>query len=106
MTADQSSEDNDGHQVRAPIGLAGGCALQRAGSRRASGLVLWHIASLQHRATIRRLSGHSGLASRPPGRFMSARPDLPLGLERGVRACLVDAHHARITGNVGADYGS
>ncbi|MEA2889664.1 MAG: hypothetical protein QOI05_457 [Bradyrhizobium sp.] len=30
MTAEQSSEENDGHQVRAPIGLAGGCALQRA----------------------------------------------------------------------------
>jgi hypothetical protein len=33
MTAGQSSEENDGHQVRAPIGLAGGRALQRAGSR-------------------------------------------------------------------------
>jgi hypothetical protein len=30
MTAERSSEDNDGHQVRATIGLAGGCALQRA----------------------------------------------------------------------------
>ena len=29
MTAERSSEDNDGHQVRATIGLAGGCALQR-----------------------------------------------------------------------------
>jgi hypothetical protein len=30
MTAERSSEDNDGHQVRATIGLAGGCALHRA----------------------------------------------------------------------------
>jgi hypothetical protein len=30
MTTERSSEDNDGHQVRAPIGLAGGCALHRA----------------------------------------------------------------------------
>lgn len=30
MTAEQSSEDNDGHQFRATIGLAGGRALQRA----------------------------------------------------------------------------
>jgi hypothetical protein len=33
MTAGQSSEDNDGHQVRATIGLRR-IALQRAGSRR------------------------------------------------------------------------
>jgi hypothetical protein len=32
MTAEQSSEDNDGDQVRATIGLAGGCAV-RAGIR-------------------------------------------------------------------------
>jgi hypothetical protein len=30
MTAEQSSEDNDGHQFRATMGLAGGRALQRA----------------------------------------------------------------------------
>ncbi len=30
MTAQRSSENNDGHQVRAPIGLAGVCALHRA----------------------------------------------------------------------------
>ncbi|MEA2886970.1 MAG: hypothetical protein QOD11_1330 [Bradyrhizobium sp.] len=30
MTAGQSSEENDDDQVRATIGLAGGCALQRA----------------------------------------------------------------------------
>src|ERR1700758_2711568 len=29
MTAERSSEDNDGDQVRATIALAGGCALQR-----------------------------------------------------------------------------
>jgi hypothetical protein len=33
MTAERSSEDNDGHQVRATIGLAGGCALQRRSVR-------------------------------------------------------------------------
>ena len=30
MTAERSSEENYGHQVRATIGLAGVCALQRA----------------------------------------------------------------------------
>jgi hypothetical protein len=30
MTAERSSEENYGHQVRATIGLAGGRALQRA----------------------------------------------------------------------------
>jgi hypothetical protein len=33
MTVEQSSEDNDGHHVRATIGLAGGCALQRRSRR-------------------------------------------------------------------------
>jgi hypothetical protein len=33
MTAERSSEDNDGHQLRATIGLAGGCALQRRSVR-------------------------------------------------------------------------
>ncbi len=28
MTTERMSEGNDGHQVRATIGLAGGCALQ------------------------------------------------------------------------------
>jgi hypothetical protein len=27
-----------------------------------------------------------------------------MGLERGVCACLVGAHHSRVTGDVGADY--
>src|SRR6266849_8382595 len=29
-----------------------------------------------------------------------------MGLERGVRTCLVGAHHSRVTGDVSADYGS
>lgn len=33
MTAERSSEDNDGHQIRATIGLAGGCAVQRRSVR-------------------------------------------------------------------------
>lgn len=33
MTAERSSENNDGHQNHAKIGLAGGCALQRRSVR-------------------------------------------------------------------------
>jgi hypothetical protein len=29
-----------------------------------------------------------------------------MGLERGVRPCLVNAHHPRVTRDVGANYGS
>ena len=47
MKAERSSEDNDGHQVRATIGLAGGCALQRR--------------SVRHRAS----SDSSAAATRP-----------------------------------------
>jgi hypothetical protein len=36
MTAGRGSEDNDGHQVRATIGLAGGCAQGHDGPRKPS----------------------------------------------------------------------
>ena len=60
MTAERSSEDNDGHQVRATIGLAGGCALQRRSVRHhepASG-------SLAPRALILAIAGSSASGAR------------------------------------------